>query len=92
MRAVQVTTLDGPKAVQVVDVPEPDATGKVLVAVHAVGVNFPDVLQTRGEYQMKPELPFIPTPEIVEISRLPLTDHVPTARATPPAAPPPKPI
>ncbi|MGZ6791532.1 MAG: NADPH:quinone oxidoreductase family protein [Mycobacteriales bacterium] len=64
MRAVQVTTLDGPQAVQVVDVPEPDATGKVLVDVHAAGVNFPDVLMTRGLYQMKPELPFVPGSEI----------------------------
>jgi NADPH2:quinone reductase len=64
LRAVQVTTLDGPTAVQVVDVPEPDATGKVLVDVHAAGVNFPDVLMTRGLYQMKPDLPFVPGSEI----------------------------
>ncbi len=64
MRAVQVTSLDGPKAVQVTDVPEPDATGKVLVDVHVAGVNFPDVLMSRGEYQMKPELPFVPGSEI----------------------------
>ena len=67
MRAVQVTTLDGPKAVQVVDLPEPDATGKVLVDVHAAGVNFPDVLQTRGEYQLKPELPFVPGAEVAGV-------------------------
>jgi NADPH2:quinone reductase len=64
LRAVQVTTLDGPSAVQVVDVPEPDATGKVLVDVHVAGVNFPDVLMSRGEYQMKPDLPFVPGSEI----------------------------
>ena len=64
MRAVQVTSLDGPQAVQVTDVPEPEATGKVLVDVHVAGVNFPDVLMSRGEYQMKPELPFVPGSEI----------------------------
>lgn len=67
MRAVQVSTLDGPAAVQVIDVPEPDATGKVLVEVHAAGVNFPDVLMTRGEYQMKPELPFVPGSEVAGV-------------------------
>src|ERR1700756_5466424 len=62
MRAIQVTTLDGPKAVQLVDVPEP--TGELIVEIHACGVNFPDVLQTRGLYQIKPELPFIPGSEV----------------------------
>ncbi|MCW2674194.1 MAG: Alcohol dehydrogenase zinc-binding domain protein [Frankiales bacterium] len=64
MRAIQVTTLDGPKAVQLVDVPEPDPGNGVLVDVHIAGVNFPDVLMSRGEYQMKPELPFIPGSEV----------------------------
>ena len=62
MRAVQVTTLDGPGAVEVRDVPEPAADGpfgpQVLVDVHAVGVSFPDLLLSKGEYQLKPELPF----------------------------------
>jgi NADPH2:quinone reductase len=64
MRAIQVTALDGPAAVQLVDVPEPEAGNGVLVEVHAAGVNFPDVLMSRGEYQMKPELPFIPGSEV----------------------------
>lgn len=33
--------------------------GKVTIEVHAASLNFPDLLMTRGEYQMKPELPFI---------------------------------
>ncbi|MEQ1542240.1 MAG: NADPH:quinone oxidoreductase family protein [Novosphingobium sp.] len=33
--------------------------GKVTVEVRAASLNFPDLLMTRGEYQMKPELPFI---------------------------------
>jgi NADPH2:quinone reductase len=64
MRAIQVTTLDGPKAVQLVDLPAPEAADQVVVEVHAVGVNFPDVLQTRGLYQIKPPLPFIPGSEV----------------------------
>ncbi len=34
--------------------------GEVRVAMRAVGLNFPDLLMTRGEYQHKPSLPFIP--------------------------------
>jgi NADPH2:quinone reductase len=59
MRAVQVVRLDGPAAVEVRDVPEPTrAPQQVLVDVAAVGVNFPDVLQTKGLYQYRPELPY----------------------------------
>ncbi|MGB8651170.1 MAG: NADPH:quinone oxidoreductase family protein [Mycobacteriales bacterium] len=64
MRAVQVTTLGGPTSVQVVDLPDPAPAGQVLVDVHVAGVNFPDVLMTRGGYQMKPELPFVPGSEV----------------------------
>lgn len=35
-----------------------------MVDVHACGVAFPDVLMTRGTYQMKPEFPFIPGIEV----------------------------
>lgn len=59
MRAVQVLTTTGPDDLQVTDVPEPTAgPGEVLVEVHSVGVSFPDLLLSRGEYQMKPEPPF----------------------------------
>jgi NADPH:quinone reductase len=62
MRAVQVTTLGGPGAVEVREVPEPGPDGpfgaQVLVDVHAVGVSFPDLLLSKGEYQLKPDLPF----------------------------------
>src|SRR5689334_6645520 len=62
MRAVQVSRLDGPSAVTVEEVPEPTANGpfgpQLLVEVHAVGISFPDLLLSKGEYQLKPELPF----------------------------------
>ncbi len=58
MRSVQVVRPVGPRGVEVVDVPEPEASGKVLVDVHALGVSWPDLLLTRGEYQLKPEVPF----------------------------------
>lgn len=37
--------------------------GEIIVSVEAAGVNFPDGLIVRGEYQMKPELPFTPGSE-----------------------------
>lgn len=59
MRAVQVVRLEGPSGVDVVEVPEPTPTGdQVLVDVHAVGVSFPDLLLSAGQYQLKPEPPF----------------------------------
>jgi NADPH2:quinone reductase len=59
MRAVQVVRLDGPASIEVRDVPEPTRTPQqVLIDVAAAGVNFPDVLQTKGLYQYRPELPF----------------------------------
>lgn len=32
--------------------------GDVLIDVHRVGISFPDLLLSRGEYQLKPDLPF----------------------------------
>src|SRR5215208_1101480 len=71
MRAVQIVNVDGPdKALELGDVPEPDTTHMltqsegVVVDVRAAGVSFPELLQTRGEYQVKPELPFVPGSEV----------------------------
>src|SRR5699024_6599833 len=65
MKAVHITTLDGPDAITVGEVPTPVAgEGQVLIDVRAAGVAFPEVLQTRGEYQMKPDLPFVPGAEL----------------------------
>lgn len=59
MRAVTVTRLDGPEALEITDLPDPaPAPGQVLVDVHRVGVSFPDLLLSKGLYQLKPELPF----------------------------------
>lgn len=67
MRAVQISRLDGPEAVQVVDLDEPD--GDVVVDVHAAGVAFPDALQSRGLYQHKAPLPFVPGAEAAGVVR-----------------------
>ena len=65
MRAVQIVSLDGPDAVGTAEVPEPEAgPGKVLIEVHAAGVTYPDVLKTRGRYQLAPELPYVPGSQV----------------------------
>lgn len=70
MRAVQVVRLAGPSAVELRDVPEPRPRGdQVLVDVRAAGVSFPDVLQTRGLYQHRPELPFTLGAEVAGVVR-----------------------
>ena len=70
MRAARVTTLDGPASVTVDEVEAPvRGPGQILVDVHVAGVNFPDVLQSKGLYQMKPDLPFIPGSECAGVVR-----------------------
>ena len=71
MRAIQITQETGPDtALELVEVPEPEASHMltpgegVLVEVHAAGVSFPELLQSRGMYQLKPPLPFIPGSEV----------------------------
>jgi NADPH2:quinone reductase len=71
MRALQIVELGGPSSLKLVDIPEPEPAhmlapdGKaVLVDVEAAGVSFPEVLQSRGEYQFKPDLPFVPGAEV----------------------------
>lgn len=67
MRAIHITTLDGPEAVEVVDVPAPADPRLVTIEVRAAGVAFPELLQTRGLYQMKPDLPFVPGAEVAGV-------------------------
>jgi NADPH2:quinone reductase len=70
VRAIQVETLDGPRSARLVDVDEPVPNeGEVLIEVHAAGVTFPEVLMTRGIYQVKPPLPFVLGSEIAGVVR-----------------------
>jgi NADPH2:quinone reductase len=49
----------------IVDLPLPKpGPGEVLVKVRAASLNFPDLLKTRGEYQLKPPLPFVPGTDV----------------------------
>ncbi|MEV6070454.1 NADPH:quinone oxidoreductase family protein [Nocardia sp. NPDC052001] len=70
MRAAVVSKLEGPESIEVLDMPEPAAyPGGVVIEVHAAGIAFPDVLMTRGQYQMKPQLPYIVGCEVAGIVR-----------------------
>jgi len=62
MKALLVNTLeDNYAGCAIGEVPEPEpGPGAVKVRVRAASVNFPDLLMTRGAYQMKPPLPFTP--------------------------------
>jgi NADPH:quinone reductase len=66
MMAVQITSLKGPRdALELVDIPEPEPShaltpgSGVVVEVH----------ESRGEYQIKPELPFVPGSEVGGVVR-----------------------
>jgi NADPH2:quinone reductase len=76
MRAIQITDLTGPRdALSLVEIPEPEPShmltpgSGVIVDVKAAGVSFPELLQTRGEYQLKPPLPFVPGSEVGGVVR-----------------------
>ncbi len=58
MRVVEVTDLRGPEAVRLGERPEPTGDG-VLVAVRAIGLSFPDLLRSRGEYQDRAAPPYV---------------------------------
>ena len=76
MKAIQITRETGPdSALALLEVPEPEPShvltpgAGVLVDVHVAGVSFPELLQTRGRYQMKPPLPFVPGSEVGGVVR-----------------------
>ena len=70
MRALVVHEPTGPDALRLEERDEPAATeGLVLIDVHAAGVGFVDLLVTRGEYQIKPDPPFVPGIEVAGVRR-----------------------
>lgn len=69
MRALQVRNLSADlSGVGIVDaaIPEPKPD-EVLIRIEAAALGFPDLLMTRGEYQAKPALPFVPGMEAAGI-------------------------
>jgi NADPH:quinone reductase len=66
MRALEVTALDGPAAVRVAEVPVPEpGPGAVLLRVIAAGVNFADVMESRGTYRDGRVPPYVAGLELV---------------------------
>ena len=61
MRAVVCDRLGDPSVLKIEErpIPEPGPTD-IVIRVGAAAVNFPDVLTVSGDYQHKPELPFVP--------------------------------
>lgn len=60
-QAVVCAQLGGPDSLRLAELPVQSLEqGQVRVRLTACGVNFPDLLMTRGKYQLRPELPFIP--------------------------------
>jgi len=58
MRAFVLTSTEIPPALTELPLPEP-APGEIRVKIHACGLNFADLLLTRGQYQERPPLPFV---------------------------------
>ena len=59
MRAAQVVSTTGPGGVEIREVPEPvPGAADVLIEVHSLGISFPDLLLSKGQYQLRPETPF----------------------------------
>jgi NADPH2:quinone reductase len=71
MRALILREFTGPDGVVLEDVPSPvgDDGRSALIEVHAAGVSFADTLITRGQYQLRPSLPFIPGLEVAGVVR-----------------------
>ena len=65
MKAWQVRAWGEPEemTLAVVPVPEP-AAGEIRIANRAAGLNFFDILQIQGKYQVKPPFPFTPGAEV----------------------------
>ena len=68
MRAVLCREFGPVESLEIAELPSPlVAPGSVRVAVHAIGVNFADLLIVQGKYQEKPALPFSPGFEIAGV-------------------------
>ncbi|MEU6064924.1 NADPH:quinone oxidoreductase family protein [Streptomyces sp. NPDC047082] len=66
MKSWRVCELGEPRDVlRLLEVADPEpGPGQLVVRVLAAPANFPDVLMCRGEYQVRPELPFTPGVEL----------------------------
>ncbi|WP_197383319.1 NADPH:quinone oxidoreductase family protein [Mycolicibacterium mengxianglii] len=70
MKACVVQELSGPSGMSFMDVPDvAGGPGDVVIDVRAAGVCFPDLLLTKGEYQLKLPPPFVPGMEVAGVVR-----------------------
>ncbi|MCW3039003.1 MAG: zinc-binding dehydrogenase [Solirubrobacterales bacterium] len=70
MRALMLRETSGSSGLKLEEVPVPEGgDGLVLIDVHTAGVGFVDMLITKGEYQIKHPLPFIPGSEVAGVVR-----------------------
>ncbi len=68
MRALICESYDGLDALRVGEIPDPTPLpGTAQVAVKAAAVNFQDLLVVSGQYQIRPELPFVPGNEFAGV-------------------------
>ncbi len=68
MRAVMVHEHGPYRTPQIETVPDPvPGAGEVVIAAHAIGVNYPDLLVVEGKYQFLPPRPFSPGKEVAGI-------------------------
>ncbi|WP_199254948.1 NADPH:quinone oxidoreductase family protein [Mycolicibacterium mengxianglii] len=71
MKACVVQELSGPSGMSFMDVPDvAGGPGDVVIDVRAAGVCFPDLLLTKGEYQLKLPPPFVPGMEVAGVVRM----------------------
>ncbi|MBX4171491.1 NADPH:quinone oxidoreductase family protein [Rhodococcus pyridinivorans] len=65
MQAFQLNDYTGPNGLVLADIDTPrPSEDEILLRVSAVGINFPDLLMTKGQYQNKPTLPVVPGCEV----------------------------
>jgi NADPH2:quinone reductase len=70
MKACVVQKLSGPAGMVYTDIDEPsDGGGNLVIDVRAAGVCFPDLLLSKGEYQLKLPPPFVPGMETAGVVR-----------------------
>lgn len=65
MKAWQVTAWGEPEQMTLADIPIPEpSAGQIRIANRAAALNFFDILQVQGKYQVKPAFPFTPGAEL----------------------------
>lgn len=70
MRAILVERHGTPDAMAMRELPTPvPGPGQILLEVHAIGVNYPDLMVIAGTYQILPPVPFSPGKEAAGVIR-----------------------